>query len=103
MALTYANIGAVPSNTAFIARVTGALIIQSIAVNAEANSVANHVQRLQLLGRVIASPAVYATEFAPVIAAIDPILSLASVDAATDANILSGVAAVWDAFALRGI
>lgn len=103
MALTYASIGAVLTNTAFIARVAGALIAQSIVVNSESAGTANHVQRLQLLGRVIANPENYAAEFAPVIASIDPILSLASVDAATDANILTGVAAVWDAFALRGI
>lgn len=103
MALAYSDVGSSITDTAFLSRVAGGLVAQCIVVNNELASAANHVQRLQLLGRVVKDPATYAREFAPVICSVAPINGLATVDAATDAQILTGIQTVWDAFALQGI
>lgn len=103
MALAYADIGAANDDTAFVNRVGGGLVAQCITVNGEAANTANHVQRLQLLGRVLNNLDHYALVFAPLIAAVNPIVGLANVDAATDPQILTGIQNVWDGVALQGI
>lgn len=103
MALAYADIGATVADLVFQARVIGALEAQSIVVNNESAGTPNHTLRLALLGRVVQRPAEYARMFAPIIASVAPVSGLASVAAATDANILQGVQTVWDAFATLGL
>ena len=102
MAISYQDIGSSVTDVNFQFRVIGALNAQCVVVNNE-GAVANHTQRIALMGRVIASPSDYARKFSPLICSISPISGLASYGVATDAQILTGVAAVWDAFALQGI
>jgi hypothetical protein len=103
MALTYQDIGASVSDVNFQNRVIGALEAQAIVVNNEVGTTPNHTQRLALLGRVVTDPAGYARRFTPLVASVAPVSGLTSTAAATDAQILTGVATVWDAFAVQGI
>lgn len=103
MALTYLVVGQANTNTTFQTRIMGALAAQCIVVNGESAGTANHVQRLQLMGRVLANPAQYAAYMAPIIASVAPINSEADLTVPTDADILTGVQNIWDAFALRGL
>lgn len=103
MALPYLVVGGANTNVAFQTRIQGALAAQCIVVNSESAGTANHVQRLQLMGRVLANPVTYAAQMAPIIASVPPINAEADLTVPTDADILSGVAAIWDAFALRGL
>lgn len=103
MALDYAAIGATVDDLPFQQRIIAALEAQVIVVNAESIGTANHVQRLQLMARVLTAPKQYAVIFAPLICSVAPISALSTTASATDANILSGVQAVWDGIALRGV
>lgn len=103
MAVDYAAVGASVDDLTFQQRVVGALEAQAIVINAESAGTANHNIRLTLLGKVVNDPKTWAKIFAPVICSVSPISGLASITAATDAQILTGVAAVWDALALRGL
>src|SRR5574340_704245 len=103
MALTYDQIGAVEQDQVFLNRVVGALMAQCISINSEPAGTANHVQRLQLLGRVVNNPTQYAAIFAAIICSVAPINALSTPDSALDSDILSGVQSVWDAVAIRGI
>lgn len=103
MALDYAAVGDSLDDEVFIDRIVGALSAQCVVVNAEAENSANHQPRLALMGRVIANPNQYARQFAPLVCSIAPVKNLADRTAATDANLLTGVAAVWDALALRNL
>jgi hypothetical protein len=103
MALSYLDIGATVNDINFQFRVIGALEAQCILVNSEAGATPNHAQRQSLLGRVVVDPAGYARKFTPLIASVNPLVGLGSLGAATDAQILSGVQAVWDALALLAL
>lgn len=103
MAIAYLDIGSSVNDVNFQNRVIGALNAQCVVVNNEAGATPNHALRMSLMGRVIAAPEGYARKFSPLICSIAPISSLANYSAATDAQILTGVAAVWDAFAVQGI
>lgn len=102
MAIVYQDIGATINDVNFQNRVIGALNAQCVVVNNE-GAVSNHALRIALMGRVIAAPQDYARKFSPLICSIAPVSGLATVGAATDAQLLTGVAAVWDAFALQSI
>ena len=103
MAITYQDVGSSVNDVNFQYRVVGALNAQSVVVNNEAGGVTNHALRLALMGRVIANPEAYARKFSPLICVIAPISSLATYGAATDAQLLTAVAAVWDAFAVNSV
>ena len=103
MPITYLDIGSSVHDVNFQNRVVGALNAQCVVVNNEAGATTNHALRLALMGRVIASPEGYARKFSPLICVVAPISSLASYGVATDAQILTAVAAVWDALAVQGI
>jgi hypothetical protein len=103
MAITYLDIGASVNDVNFQNRVLGALNAQCVVVNNEAGGTPNHALRLTLMGRVIAAPEAYARKFSPLICSIAPISPLANYGVATDAQILTAVAAVWDAFAVQSI
>jgi hypothetical protein len=103
MAITYLDIGSSVNDVNFQNRVVGALNAQCVVVNNEAGSTPNHALRLTLMGRVIANPEGYAKKFSPLICVISPISSLVNYGVAADAQILTAVAAVWDAFAVQSI
>lgn len=103
MAVDYAAVGASVTDATFQNRVIGALSAQCIVVNGESQGTANHAQRLTLMRNIVRDPVSYAQEFAPIIASVTPLNALASLSAATDAQILTAIQAVYDAFALQGI
>ena len=103
MALDYNAVGAAVTDTAFQNRVMGALAAQCIVVNGEAGSTANHNVRLQLMQRIVRDPVSYAQDFAPILASVNPLVGLSSLSVATDAQILTAVQAVFDAFATQNI
>jgi hypothetical protein len=103
VAITYLDIGSTVNDVNFQNRIIGALNAQCVVVNNEAGGTPNHALRLTLMGRVIAAPEGYARKFSPLICSIAPISALATYGAATDAQILTAVAAVWDAFAVQGL
>lgn len=102
MSIVYQDIGASVTDANFQLRVIGGLNAQCVVVNNE-GAVTNHTQRIALMGRVIAAPSDYARKFSPLICSISPISGLASYGVATDAQLLTGISAVWDAFALQGL
>jgi len=103
MAIDYAAVGASVTDTTFQNRVIGALAAQAIVVNGESQGTANHAQRLTLMRNLVRDPVSYAKEFAPIIASVAPLSSLSDLATATDAQILTAIQAVYDAFALQGI
>jgi hypothetical protein len=102
VSIVYQDIGAAVTDVNFQLRVIGGLNAQCVVVNNE-GAVANHTLRIALMGRVISSPVDYARKFTPLICSISPVSGLASYGVATDAQLLTGIAAVWDAFALQGL
>lgn len=103
MALAYLLIGAANTDTAFCTRVVAALENAASAIQNESAGAANHIQRVALVGRVLSNPVTYSQQFALAIASIAPVLNAASLAAALDTDIQTGVNSVWDMFATRGI
>lgn len=93
-------------DTAFIARVTMAMVAYAYTVEQELGSVTNHAARLTLANKVVESPSVYAPMFAGLIASVDAAVGTAYVSTVPsaqanvlDSTIASDVSIAWNVVA----
>ena len=103
MAATLAQQYSLAYDTAFIQRVAMAVVAYAYTVDQELASVVSHAARLTLANKVVGGSAVYAPQFAALIATVDASVgtSYASTNPASqanvaDASIASDVAIGWN-------
>lgn len=99
MPLGYQIAGAAGSDDAFRERVRGCLAGYAITVIAEAPGTADHTNRAAFAQRLSLNEELFLAEIAQAIAMQPAIQALSSLDSATDAQISTAVAALFNSFA----
>jgi hypothetical protein len=96
---TYAELFGIRSNTELKNRITAAVAIQADVVRAENVNTANHANRMLWAKQAFSDPEGMADKMMWAILATNRAATVAAITGATDAAVLSAVAAVVDVFA----
>lgn len=96
---TYAELFDLRGNSALLNRISSAIAIQSEVIRNENAATANHANRLIWAKQAFQNPEVKAREMVWAILAANAAATTAQITGATDAAILSAVAAAVDIFA----
>jgi hypothetical protein len=96
---TYSELFDLRNNTALLNRITSAVAVQANVIRQEDAGVSNHANRLVWAKRAFISPEAIAAEMLWGILATNAGVTSAQITDATDAAILSAVAALVDVYA----